>query len=678
MRKRNRTTSPAMAFMVLLSAASPVAGFQAPLHGRKTTRIMYQASPEGEAAFMRKNGETRSAAERSSRMDDKQPMDVFRMQMPTWLRQPKGHLAYARIIALQEAMMNSYFSEAQTNRLLDAIHEAAAEDRNKVAGAAEFCLMLLDTMEMGINTLVAAAFHFCSCVSAREREALTQSYGGQGKYVSKAAHRFGDHVQDITKDASRLKELETISSTLMRTTKQASPDSQYGENYMKLLLSETKDWRALAIRSGACLFRLRGILHDVTETSKDGIVRPLTSEEVRVCREAYRIYSPLASRLGMQRMKNEIENTAFRVLHRRQYERLRQLVLGSQKIKDPKKVSETSVWQNMRNVLENVSDKMTEVIENDEFLRDNAETCAITTRVKEPYSLWKKMLRKGVKNVLDIPDTLAIRIVLGGKEDEKEVNDEEKSDKINELCYYVQDLCKEHLRPAEGNERYKDYIKSPKRNGYQSLHYTAETAFGGDEWNVEVQVRTTEMHQVAEYGVAAHWDYKLQVETPDNSGNKNDYSLDTYLKSVEDWRRKQGGQANDIASSPISNDDCSEQSHMRVNRVQERAARIAPYIQALDMAKTDLSREQLFVFLSSSTDDRVLALPAGSCIVDALRETEKLYGMNVSRSTDGIYKNGIQATVTQLLQNGDVLDLPLEPCDASLHEGFLPAGKTFQ
>lgn len=611
--------------------------------------------------------------------------------MPTWLRIPRSHLWEHNLQRLEIAMRSSYFTPSEVAGVIVVIQDAAGGDKSKTAGAADFLLILVETMEMGYNALVAAAFHYCSCVTARERHDMVLLEHQQ-------TESFGEHVVSISRDAARLKHLENVAAAVMDTegVARVSPNNRDAENIRNLLLSETNDWRALAIRSAACLYRLRGLL----QSSGSNTMVPLTRERARTAREALYIYAPLASRLGMNRLKNELEGAAFRILYRRQYEKVKQLTHEHCKQSD-----DSTIGQSMRRVLDKVTDDMTDMLKDNKEFSSLVKNLSVTARVKESYSMWRKMLANGYRHIFDVPDALALRIVF----DAEQLTDDEPREvtraRERALCYYAQQLCTERWRPMAGNPRFKDYIERPKANGYQSLHYTAKTSHAGDDWNLEIQVRSREMHQVAEFGLASHWDYKAQKKTTtmtESSSTKTasdrsssfaaadnlDRSSEAYLKKVEQWHWEQHAGAEPQAAkkkaafvtaslndaSPTSYEPVvfSElwQSRVRADRIRARTQRLEPYIQALTTAQSDLARDFVFVFLKPSHDEpsssreniksegKVLQLPAGACVVDALREGERSLGVPMLFG-DTFNLNGAVTSVTSRLSNGDVLTVPL-------------------
>jgi|Transcript_27900 (p)ppGpp synthase/HD superfamily hydrolase len=581
---------------------------------------------------------------------------------PTWLRVPRGPNYAENMATLRFAMNNSFFSENQVFKIIHAIEVASGGDKNQMAGAAEFLLILVETMEMGANALVAAAFHYCSCVNALEFKANfpTESFWDNHQHPE-AISSFGDHAFSIAQDAARLKKIETVAASVMKNThsSRASPDSRDAENLRKLLLTETRDWRALAIRSAASLYRLRGIIHSGNTK--------LNKSTIRVCREALHIYAPLASQLGMQRLKNELEGSAFKILYSRQYKAVKSL--GDRPRKFSAGPQSIDIGQSMKNVLEGVTEEIREMLANDQSFSKYAENVAVTARVKEPYSMWQKMLRNKAKHILEIPDALALRIVFDAKKSTPDEDSSVTQARERALCYYAQKLCMERWRPAE-EPRFKDYIDRPKPNGYQSLHYTASTEWGGEDWSLEIQVRSGEMHKVAEYGLASHWDYKanskqknVHQETAEVSRSSS-VSHEAYLKSLQEWHWQHQSNTMWSDATPASHDEWlvnEDESNVRADRIRARTAKLAPYIEAFAETQSYLLRDHVFVFLSSGRGDdtsegKVMALPAGACVLDALRDAEREHGLKVNmRSDGGVVHNGEAANVNRKLQNGDVL-----------------------
>jgi len=671
--------------------------------------------------------------------------DEARSKMPTWLRTSQSHLAGTNLQTLHDAMTSTYLSAAEAQTVLSAIHDAARGDANKVAGAAEFCLILVDTMEMGVTSLVAAAFHYCTCVSVREHAATadvevdsaaissfwdlihssssssssSNDSSDQHPTVGNASpNMYGSFATQITRDAALLKKTEAVAHGATggsgRTGGRRSGRSKFHlhdtaseyANMQNLLLSETRDWRALAIRTAACLYRLRGLLN---ARGGESSTHPLSPEEVRESRDALHIYAPLASRLGMHRLKNELEGAAFRLKYRRQYEQVMALGSESRNLLDGPPLT---VGEGMSRVLHSVAENVKAVLDADATFSEAAADVIVSARVKEPYSLWKKILKTRARRMLDVPDALALRVVINARKETPDEPDDVTAARERAMCYYVQKLCSTHWSPDYANDggRFKDYIAQPKPNGYQSLHYTATTTWGGVDWPFEIQVRSGEMHRVAEYGLAAHFDYKEHAKRQSSSSawtSSSPTSLndETYLQAVQEWHWQQVRvDGTGIGTTYHSSEEVKGEPFTKIGagynpaydegraqRVRARAERIAPYIESFTAAQSDLTRNHVFVFLASSEQcdqgngagsggptGTIISLPAGSCILDALREGARRFDSMDTRSFQGKAHSGVQlnglaaSSVTEKLSNGDVITLPTI-CNrdgSGTHQGF--------
>lgn len=616
--------------------------------------------------------------------------------MPAWLRLQQAHLVHDHLETLRGAMVNSVFTENQILKLTYAIQEASGGDKNKMAGAAEFCTIMVETMEMGLNALLASAFHYCSCVSAREQQSSQKDLTPWDFRQHSSIESFGEHVVQIERDASRLKRLEMVASMVIHNPNNAhrvTPDEEGANNLMNLFLTESKDWRALAIRGAACLYRLRGILKNPSTH--------LSKENNRVCREALRIYAPLASRLGMHRLKNELEEAAFQVLYQRQYDTVTSLLQQTRSNAPNAHLARRLAWnthsswkpdigESMEKILAQVQAEMTEILENDPEFSMAVQDFTVTARVKEAYSTWKKMLRNKFDHILQVPDAIALRIVLNAKKDYEEEPDDLIRARERALCYYAQELLLQRWAPSLEDARFKDYIAKPKDNGYQSLHYTATTNWQGEVWSMEIQVRSGEMHNVAEYGVASHWEYKTRgKQSPEFSNMSNSaeghssvtinehfgrvviqQNSDAYLRFFQEYHWQTHGATYqrhaDSATSigedteePVFFSSNTKESNLRAERIRARTQRLAPYIEALTTAQSELSRENVYVFLSQDdyeqdeTEGAVLALPAGAVVLDVLNQIDHSF-----LPEDCISHNGSPARLTSRLNNGDVLSIP--------------------
>ena len=244
-----------------------------------------------------------------------------------------------------------------------------------------------------------------------------------------------------------------------------SHDISRAENYRKMLLSMAKDVRVILVKFADRLHNMRTLTF-------------LTSEkQQRIAKETLEIYAPLAHRFGLAKVKWEFEDLAFKHLNTSDYEYI------SRKLQARRREREAYV----RRFIQPIKKR----------LEDEEKQFDITGRPKHIYSIYNKMVKRS-KPIEEIYDLFAVRVIL---------DTEDKND-----CFSVYGIVSEIYTPVP--ERFKDYISVPKQNGYQSIH---TTVVGPEGKMVEVQIRTKQMDEVAERGVAAHWKYKEGVKESDRN-----------------------------------------------------------------------------------------------------------------------------------------------------------------
>ena len=255
---------------------------------------------------------------------------------------------------------------------------------------------------------------------------------------------FGKQVASIVDGLTKLALLE-----------QKSSNNKQAENFRKLLLAMSEDIRVLLIKLADRLHNMR-TLHFLEKPDK----------RARIAKETLDIYAPLAERIGMQELKSELEEIAFGELHKEAHDSI---------------VARLNFLREQGN---NVVPNIIEQLKKD--MTDNGIKSVITGREKTPYSIWRKMQQKNA-SFEQLSDIMAFRICV---------------DDIG-ACYQALGVVhsKYHMIPR----RFKDYISTPKPNGYRSIH---TGIIGPENTRVEIQIRTHEMHEVGEKGVAAHWAYK--------------------------------------------------------------------------------------------------------------------------------------------------------------------------
>jgi len=496
---------------------------------------------------------------------------------------------------------------------------------------------------------------------------------------------FGSEATKISKSAARVKQAEIMSHSVLPTIiTKVTPSPADAASLRGLLLSTSEDWRALAIRSTACLYRLRGLAyHERPSLSFYGLSSESGSFEnysnsqvVREAREALYVYAPLAERLGMHRLKGKLENAAFRVLYRRQYNTAKAIYAKS--------------GSAIQSVTDYLTDNIEIVLKEDPWLSPQLERLTVTSRVKKPYSLWKKLLKVNSKakagkegntsalsvvnpdalSITSVLDAIAMRVIIKAKKAHNEDSEHLRS-REEFLCYYIQNRLMQ-MWPVQDSNRVKDYISTPKANGYQSLHHTSRCYRYGCFWPFEVQIRTEDMHTKSEFGVAAHWDYKLKGGTRGQEGGslpKLESASDIQKKSspvlvVERDREPIGSNLADFSVTDFSELQFLKEGKGAI-RSLSRSSMLKSHIDALSTARSHLLDSSVFVFYltsDSAMEGKVIGLPIGSSVADALIEICKRCNLTVPESfyasSFDVFLNGSIANLHDVVHTGDALIVP--------------------
>ncbi len=349
--------------------------------------------------------------------------------------------------------------------------------------------------------------------------------------------------------------------TKISTLKIHSARDQQIETYRHLLLAMAKDLRVIIIKLADRMHNMRTLHH-------------LSAEKQQViAQETLSLYSALAGRLGMARVKAELEDLSMKYLYPEEYQRLSDQLL---KLRD----KHETVIQKMINLLR-------------AELGSHGIEAEIQGRRKHLYSIWKKMQRQqvGLESVYDI---MAVRVICSGSVD---------------TCYTILGLIHNKWLPIPG--RFRDFIATPKENGYRSLH---TTVWGPENERIEIQIRTREMHRIAEEGVAAHWRYKEQV------------SAGQELQEKLQW----------------------------VRRLVEWLQEVRDPKDFLDSVRVDLGSETVFCFTPRGD---IIELPMGSTALDFAYYIHT----SVGQTCTGARVNGILVPLRHELRTGDIVEIITAP-----------------
>ncbi len=364
---------------------------------------------------------------------------------------------------------------------------------------------------------------------------------------------FGQEVLDLVEGVTKL------GSFGMPQT--ASIEEKQAENFRKMLVAMAKDIRVILVKLADRTHNMRTLEHMKPESQQ------------RIAQETLDIYAPLAHRLGIQWIKIELEDLAFKYLKPAEYQEVDQQVSQSQKNRA----------RFIADVVALLQGKLKEAgLESD-----------VQGRPKHLYSIWKKMRKNDLHSVSQLHDVVAFRLIL----------------KSVPACYEALGLIHSLWKPVPG--RFKDYIAIPKPNMYQSLH---TTVIGPTGERIEIQMRTEEMHRIAEEGIAAHWAYK-----EGKNAQGSDEQKFAWLRQLMEWQQ-----------------DLKDPREF------------------LETVKVDLFTDEVFVFTPKGD---VKSLPQGSTPIDLAYAIHSEIGAH----TQGAKVNGKIVPLRYKLKNGDSVEILTGP-----------------
>ncbi|HEX4385041.1 MAG TPA: bifunctional (p)ppGpp synthetase/guanosine-3',5'-bis(diphosphate) 3'-pyrophosphohydrolase [Myxococcales bacterium] len=358
---------------------------------------------------------------------------------------------------------------------------------------------------------------------------------------------FGVEVLELVEGVTKLGALQSQQN--------ASFEEKQAENFRKMLVAMAKDIRVILVKLADRTHNMRTLEHMKPESQQ------------RIAQETQDIYAPLANRLGIQWIKIELEDLAFKYLKPNDFA-------------DTEKQLEQTQKDRQKYILDVVELLKTK-------LREAGLEAEVQGRPKHVYSIWKKMRKNGLASVTQLHDIVAFRLIL----------------KSVPACYEALGLIHSLWKPVPG--RFKDYVAIPKPNMYQSLH---TTVIGPNGERIEIQMRTEEMHRIAEEGIAAHWAYK------EGKSGKDEQKF-AWLRQLMEWQQ-----------------DLKDPREF------------------LETVKVDLFQDEVFVFTPRGD---VKSLPSGSTPVDLAYSVHS----DVGAHCVGAKVNGKMVPLRYKLKNGDSVEI---------------------
>ncbi len=403
---------------------------------------------------------------------------------------------------------------------------------------------------------------------------------------------FGPEIGALVEGLTKIRRLDLVSKK-----------AEQAESFRKLLIAISTDVRVLLVKLADRLHNMRTLEH----MKPDG--------RRRISEETLDIYAPLAGRMGMQGMRDELETLAFRWLHPEAFA----AVTG--KLTELRAKNEGLV-EDIRSAL---AAKLAEA----------GIKAEVSGREKKPYSIWSKMQNKQI-GLEQLSDIYAFRLIV---------------DKIDD-CYRVLGLAHTTWRTVPG--RFKDYISTPKQNNYQSIH---TTVVGPRHQRVELQIRTRKMHEISEDGVAAHALYKegqsFKAPPSANGGAAHSNGLNGAAVKENGAAVKESGAAvrdNGVIVRDKESGDKDTGPYVWLKKLVETLLEGNNPEEFLEHTKLELFQDQVYCF---SPKGRLIALPRGATPLDFAYAVHT----DVGNSATGAYVNGRHVPIDTQLRNGDEVEI---------------------
>ena len=367
-----------------------------------------------------------------------------------------------------------------------------------------------------------------------------------GTTFDEVKKKFGNEIAELVEGVTKLSRLEN-----------KNREFTLAENFRKLILATSKDIRVLLVKLADRLHNMRTIDAVLSEEKRN-----------RIATETMEIYAPLANRIGMHNVRDELEDLSFKVLN----SEARSLILDR-----------------LKSILPNTQKLFSEISEEINLLfKKNQIEAKITGREKSCFSIWKKIQSKRI-SLEQITDIVGFRIILENVDD----------------CYKALGIFHQKWKMVPG--RFKDYISTPKSNNYASLH---TTVIGPSSQRIEIQIRTSEMHDFAERGIASHWIYKVNEKVSADS-----------LKSYN-WLK-------DLVDLLESGENPEHY---------------------LEYTKLQLFQDQVFCFTPKGA---VIRLPSNATVIDFAYAVHS----DIGDSCIGVKINGKESPLQTILNNGDEVEI---------------------